>query len=200
VASLDQTGSLNEAQNVIVSRILQANEQMMAMVSDLLELAKINTRLEQGYEACDVLEIVADVIHEFKEHALAQRVALVLTTEKEIKPVHGNREQLRCAISHLVDNAIKYSPENRKVQVTVVFEADNVLVMVRDEGKGISEVDLPHIFDKFYRGQNNSSTAGTGLGLALVEAISRAHGGRVWAESSANDGSAFFLQLPTLPL
>ena len=200
VASLGQTGSLNEAQNVIVSRILQANEQMMAMVSDLLELAKINTRLEQGYEACDVLEIVADVIHEFKEHALAQRVALVLTTEKEIKPVHGNREQLRCAISHLVDNAIKYSPENRKVQVTVVFEADNVLVMVRDEGKGISEVDLPHIFDKFYRGQNNSSTAGTGLGLALVEAISRAHGGRVWAESSANDGSAFFLQLPTLPL
>jgi len=147
-----------------------------------------------------VLEIATDVIHEFRDHALAQRVALVLTAEKEIKPVHGNREQLRGAISNLVDNAIKYSPENRKVQITVVFETDNVLVLVRDEGKGISEVDLPHIFNKFYRGQNNTGSSGTGLGLALVDAIARAHGGRVWAESSANDGSAFFLQLPTLPL
>lgn len=200
VTSLSETGPLNEAQSAVVARIVKANEQMMGMASDLLELAKINTHLEQGYEACDVLEIATDVIHEFRDHALAQRVALVLTAEKEIKPVHGNRDQLRGAISNLVDNAIKYSPENRKVQITVVFETDNVLVLVRDEGKGISEVDLPHIFNKFYRGQNNTGSSGTGLGLALVDAIARAHGGRVWAESSANDGSAFFLQLPTLPL
>jgi signal transduction histidine kinase len=104
--------------------------------------------------------------------------------------------QLHQAISNLVDNAIKYSPEGGIVSVHIDITEDNVLVTVSDSGKGIPSKDVPYIFDKFYRVKEKGQPTGIGLGLALVRSIAEAHGGTVHVESAEDQGSTFTLQLP----
>ena len=196
IGGLGDIGPLNERQQLFVERTQNATLHMMALVNDLLELAKVNAQLEQVTASCDVLTIIADVIHEFQGQALTKQVALSMEVEDAVDLVKGDVVQLRRALSNLVDNALKYSSQGEKVEVVVTPETDAVLIAVRDQGPGISEEDHPYIFDKFYRGKGNNDVVGTGLGLSLVESIAQAHGGRVWAENREGSGSVFYLRLP----
>jgi signal transduction histidine kinase len=105
------------------------------------------------------------------------------------------------ALENLVDNAIRYSHAGGKVSVTLSVSAGKVHVEVADEGIGIDPVDLPRVFDKFYRGSlgNQESVRGTGLGLALVKAAVEAHEGTVDVQSEVGRGSRFVLTLPAGP-
>lgn len=198
-AGLVDIGPLNEQQELFVGRILNATENMMGLVNGLLELAKVNTQLAQQRQPCNIMDIVTDVVNEFQGQALAKRVKLLFEPENKTSTVDGDPTQLRRAVSNLVDNAIKYSSEGQQVQISVIIDDDSVLVQVQDWGPGIAQADLPHIFDKFYRGRSDDKTSGTGLGLALVHSIAQAHGGQVWAESPNGNGSRFSLQLPLAP-
>jgi two-component system NtrC family sensor kinase len=196
VRSLDKAGPLNEKQSQTAAQILQATEKMMGLVDGLLELAKVNTGLEYESRPCDLLELVTEVVDDFQVQALARRVALLLTAEPGICIVNGNPTQLRRAISNLLDNAIKFSPENDTVEIMVVGDDSHVLVKVCDKGEGIAESDKPYIFETFYRGKDVAGYEGSGLGLALVYSIAQAHGGKIWVESENGGGSTFVLDLP----
>jgi signal transduction histidine kinase/CheY-like chemotaxis protein len=195
--NLGNVGPLNEEQTLFVNRIVNGVKQMMDVVDGLLELARVNS-LEWSYEPCDMLQIVQELVDEFQGKALEHKVKLVLTIpQKPIKPVAGAVTQLRRAVSNLIDNAIKYSMANQQIEIQVTAEADGILITVTDEGKGIAAADLPHIFDKFYRGRNSSNLDGVGLGLAVVHSIVEAHHGTVWVESDEGRcGSIFGLRLP----
>jgi two-component system NtrC family sensor kinase len=195
-ARLGEAGPLNDEQAELTAQIWQASQKMTGLVDGLLELAKVNTGLEQQSQPCDVLEIVSEVVHDFQSQALIRRVSLVLTAEPNIHPIQGHPAQLRRAVSNLVDNAIKYSPPDQEVEVIVSGGTQNVLVKVCDHGEGIAESDMPHIFDTFYRGKEVEGHEGSGLGLALVYSIAQAHGGKIWVESGNGAGSTFLLQLP----
>jgi signal transduction histidine kinase len=169
---------------------------MMGLVDGLLELAKVNTGLEQQSQACDLLEIVTEVVEDFQVQALARRVALVLTAESGIGVVEGNPTQLRRAVSNLVDNAIKYSPENETVEVILTGDETHTLIKVCDKGEGIADSDKPYIFETFYRGKEVNGYEGSGLGLALVYSVAEAHSGKIWVESGNGGGSVFLLELP----
>ena len=111
----------------------------------------------------------------------------------------GNAEELRTAVSNLLDNAIKYS--GNRVDVAFRIEADNrnVVLHVRDSGVGIAQGELKRIFKRFYRVQNRSlaQVKGTGLGLFIVRAIARKHGGKVFAESAGEgQGTTVTMELP----
>ncbi len=197
VAQLEESNPLSTEQQAVTHKILQSTSHMMDMVNGLLELAKVNNRIESVNQACDLLEIVTEVVNEYQEIALSKRVALVLTAVPDLETIQGNPAQLHTALSNLVDNAIKFSPENEKIEITVQEKEDCVCIEVQDQGDGIAEEDMPHIFAEFYRAQDEQSQpAGAGLGLTLVQSIADAHGGQIWAESANGNGSTFILQLP----
>ena len=198
VNGLGDVGPLNDEQKLFVERSQNATKNMMALVDDLLELGKLSSETEPQYAPCDLAAIVKDVIGEFQGQALAKRVLLKLTIDDESLWVDGDAAQLRRALSNLVDNALKYSEAEQQVDVAVTAVPDHILITVKDEGAGITAEDFPHIFDKFYRGQGNDRIAGSGLGLALVDSIARAHRGQVWAENRDSGGSIFYWQLPWL--
>src|SRR5206468_4334605 len=109
-----------------------------------------------------------------------------------------DRRQVTSALFNLLDNAVKYSEEGGKVEISAHVEGFTVAISVRDHGIGIPSRDLERIFERFYRVDRTRSraTGGTGLGLAIVRHVAQAHGGEVSVESSEGDGSTFTLKLP----
>jgi two-component system, OmpR family, sensor histidine kinase SenX3 len=114
--------------------------------------------------------------------------------------VKGDTDEIRAAVSNLLDNAVKYS--DKEVQISVAVESPdpkNIVVRIADEGIGIPTAQLKHIFKRFYRvpGRFMARVKGTGLGLFIVQSIVKKHGGRVFAESAGRGhGSTFTIQLP----
>jgi len=108
--------------------------------------------------------------------------------------VRGSRARLGRAVSNLIDNAIKYSPDGTPVEVTVRGGE----VAVRDHGPGIASEDLPHVFDRFYRAPSARGTPGSGLGLAIVRQVAEAHQGTAVAETAEGGGARLRLRVPAL--
>ena len=111
----------------------------------------------------------------------------------------GDRDELKAAVTNLIDNAVKYSGETVRVGVELALGARNVAIRVRDQGAGITTDELKHIFRRFYRIPSalTSRVRGTGLGLTIVHAVARRHGGRAYAVSEGlGKGSTFTLELP----
>jgi heavy metal sensor kinase len=114
-------------------------------------------------------------------------------------PIHlnGDIRMIQRTLSNLLDNAIKYTPSGGKIDVALTQNSSGtVLISVSDTGIGISPEELPHVFERFYRGDQSRSTAGIGLGLSLSRAIARAHGGDINATSIPGKGSSFTIALP----
>ena len=102
-------------------------------------------------------------------------------------------------LANLLDNAIKYTPDGGRVEVSARSEGLDAVVSVRDSGIGITADELPHLWARLYRGDQSRTTRGLGLGLSLVKAIVEAHGGRVAVESTPGEGSRFDVRLPLQP-
>lgn len=196
-SALSDIGPLNQPQQEYVERIVSSTDRMKNLVNRLMELAKVNARVAQNHQECNIGEIVTDVVAELTGEALSSEVELQLTAVPEQLLVMGDAIQLRSAVVNLIDNAIKYSPQKAQVQIEVSGNHETVLIKVQDHGIGISAADLPRIFEMFYRAGNDSnSLGGVGLGLALVQSVAKAHSGEVWAESDNRTGSTFCLRLP----
>ena len=196
--SLGDVGSLNEQQQLFIKSIQKSTRFMMDLVNGLLELAKVDT-LQQTFQPCDMGRVTQAVIAEYQDRAYEKKIKLIPQTDEFLSPIVGDPMQLKSAISNLIDNAIKYSPIDSEIKIFLEESEGYILIQVQDQGPGISSEDLPHIFEKFYRGANGfHDSKGVGLGLSLVESVAKAHGGGVWVESQQGQGSIFFLQLPTL--
>ncbi|MDT8307798.1 MAG: ATP-binding protein, partial [Anaerolineae bacterium] len=194
--AMGQVGPLTEQQQEFASRIADSAERMNNLVTALLDLARVDSRMEQVREQCDVEALINHVLTELQGQALTRQVEFEIDIRQPAPQITCDPTQLHQAISNLVDNAIKYSPAGGRVQVAVETAGSDLLVMVCDSGKGIPAKDVPYIFDKFYRVKDKEQPSGVGLGLALVRSIAEAHGGSVRVESAENEGSTFILQLP----
>ena len=113
-------------------------------------------------------------------------------------PVLGNPLRLGQAVSNLVNNAVKYTPEGGQILISVAPADGQVVVAIKDSGIGIPPANLPYVFDKFYRvqTQETQNIVGSGLGLSIVKSIVEKHGGRIWARSQVGMGSVFTFVLP----
>jgi two-component system, OmpR family, sensor histidine kinase SenX3 len=140
---------------------------------------------------------IARVRHHLPEDALEYRASVEQAT------VSGDLEELKAAVSNLIDNAIKYSGKTVQVMVELVqSEATRLAVRVKDNGVGMAQSELKRVFKRFYRIPNTMAlrVKGTGLGLFIVRSVAERHGGRAWAESEgANRGSTFTMELPAEP-
>jgi signal transduction histidine kinase/FixJ family two-component response regulator len=199
VAAIEDSGALNEEQHNYLSRIRHSADRMMNLVNGLLDLAKINSRIEEAKNLCDVILLVREAVADLQGQALSKEIALDLTVEGDTAAwVRGDETLIRQAVNNLIDNAIKYSPRQSLIQMNISRKDGLVEFKIEDNGIGIAEGDLPFIFDEFYQVKGDSNREGIGLGLTLVRSIAEAHGGQVWVQSSYDSGTAFGLQLPLI--
>jgi two-component system sensor histidine kinase MprB len=163
-------------------------EDLTVLVGDLVDLARPGEREAEPSEELRLDELVGAAVERARRHAPATTFGL----EAEPSIVVGSRARLSRALGNLLDNAVKWSPPDATVEVTVVDGE----VTVRDHGPGIAQVDLPHVFDRFYRAPSARGLPGSGLGLAIVKHVADAHGGTVVAEAAPGGGTLLRLTLP----
>jgi len=182
-----------------VRRIRDTAQAMSDLVTDLLDLGRIEAGLDPATERDDLVPLVTAAVATLAPEAEARQIALETELPKEAwLPMSAAR--LRQALLNLIGNAIKYTPPGGRVRVSLAVpeDGDTATLAVSDTGHGIPAAALPHVFDKFYRVKSRATagTPGTGLGLAIVKSIVDLHAGRVRVESSEGAGSTFFVDLP----
>jgi signal transduction histidine kinase len=133
----------------------------------------------------------------FSEKLKAHNLQVTSELPEKLPPLFGNPIQLRQMVDNLVDNAIKYTPDKGKVKIEVQVDGNQLILQVGDTGVGIPPLDLPYIFDKFYRASNaTTEMPGTGLGLSIVKSIVENHQGRIWVDSVPEEGTNVTVVLP----
>ncbi len=196
-----QTRSLTEEKRQQFYHVmLEDSERLLTTIEQVLRTGRVgpDTRLlhmapvDFNSLLTECLDRVR-VLHSLKPEALRYEPGLAIT-------VQGDKEELRAAVSNLIDNAVKYSRDSVRVEArTETVDGKYVNFRVTDNGVGIPKTELKRIFKRFYRvpGPIAARTKGTGLGLYIVRSVARRHGGRAWAESEGpGHGSTFVLQLP----
>ncbi len=176
---------------------VEETDRVLVMLETLMDISEAEggtIELHRGPVAlADVAARAVDLYHDTAE---SRGISLVLTGPAGIV-VDADRTRLEQVAANLIDNAVKYTPSGGAVTVEVVREGSAAVLRVRDTGAGISPGELPHIWDRLFRGDASRSARGLGLGLSLVKAIVEAHGGRVSASSEPGRGSTFEVRLPT---
>jgi two-component system NtrC family sensor kinase len=193
---LSRVGPLNETQQEFVGRIERGTHNIVSLISDLLDVSRIEAGLDWEMEETDLNEVMLEAIALHMPAATEKRQTL--THEASPLPkILANGQRLVQAAANLIGNAVKYTPEGGHIHVTTHENGDFVTLAVRDDGIGIPAEDQLRIFDKFYRVESDATMAivGTGLGLSIVKTIVEKHKGRVWVESEVGKGSTFTVLL-----
>ncbi|HEX8036755.1 MAG TPA: ATP-binding protein [Ktedonobacterales bacterium] len=180
------------------ARMERAVERMERLVNDLLDVSRIESgRLALDMERCDLVEVCRTAAAEQMD--VTEREIILLLPEDHVQ-VNADPDRISQVLANLLSNALKYSAGDRPVMLSLRRERREVVVSVHDEGGGIPEDLLPHLFDRFYRvpGVQVQSGSGVGLGLGLYisKDIVEQHGGRIWAKGSIGAGSTFSFSLP----
>ncbi|MBN1565743.1 MAG: response regulator [Anaerolineae bacterium] len=198
VELLRRTGPLNESQQQFAERITGSVSSISKLIEELLELGKI----EAGFDEDREVVVLAPLIYQVAESLSVvaekkqQRIEMEVPGDG-LPPVLGHPLRLRQVIANLVENAIKYTPDEGWIRISLENNKGLLLLRIADSGIGIPKKDQPYIFDKFYRTDEAvDKFPGTGLGLSIVKSVVEAHGGRIWVNSQVGVGTTFSVMLP----
>lgn len=173
---------------MIRGAVRQAN----LMIDDLVELTSLQLgALGRRPEPADVWELVNQAV---RQEDTGGRVKV--EAPDFVPPVYARADRVERAVSNLIRNALKFSPQDAPVQVRVAKAGSDVLISVTDHGPGIAPKDLPHVFEKGYRAEPTAGHEGMGLGLHIAGLIVESNGGRIRADSKPGEGSTFYISLP----
>jgi len=184
-----------ESRRSLLETAREEAERLNRLVGNLLDM----TRLEAGAlkakrEPADVVDVVGTSIGQMENRLVGR--SLRMDVPDDLPIISVDFVLIVHVLNNLLDNALKYSPENSALEVGASHFQNEVLISVIDEGPGIPPDDLARVFDKFYRVQRSEQVAGTGLGLAICKGIVEAHGGRIWAENRPGGGTVLTIALP----
>ena len=192
----------DEAHNVKFLTIIRQNaERLGRLIADLMTLSRIELKTTKFHFASYFVNaMIEDCIDSMRPMAEKKRISLRIAPAPERTEVFCDSEAVHQVVTNLMDNALKYTPENGSITIgaRVLQDLDAVEIFVHDTGMGIPAEDLPRLFERFYRVDKARSRelGGTGLGLAIVKHLVRAQGGEVRVESVCNGGSRFSFTLP----
>jgi len=189
--------SLGEYEAMAASTIEEC-DRLLDMINTMLLISKTEAGVDKlNLEEIDLTRTVRDACELFRPSAEDKGITLNCEAWEGLK-VTGDVRMIQRALSNLLDNGVKYTPPGGRVDVSVSEnEQRHVLISIKDTGVGISESELPRIFERFYRGDQSRSQTGVGLGLNLARAIVRAHGGDIRVTSAPGQGSTFIVSLPS---
>jgi signal transduction histidine kinase len=163
----------------------------------LLALAEAN-QLRYEMKSIRLNELVETILGLFTAQADEKEIKLLLEAEPDIPEVMVDPQRFQQVIGNLIDNALRYTPEGSTIELDIKKVDQNIELSVADEGQGIPEEELKHIFDRFWRGEKSRarSTGGAGLGLSIARRLVEAHGGRIWARNRSPRGFEVIISLP----
>ena len=173
---------------------------LAALVQDIIELSRLQgANVAQQAHPVDINTVVAEAVDRSQLPAESKNIEIVVGGRTDAM-VYGDQDLLVTALRNLIDNAIRYSPENTRVGVGVRARDGLVAVSVTDQGEGLSPEDQERVFERFYRVDSARSrhTGGTGLGLSIVKHVMANHGGEVTLWSQPGQGSTFTIRLPEM--
>lgn len=185
-----------EQQRAFISIVDEEAQRLSVLVTDAIQMARIEAGRTELHREDTLPDVFIEEVLDKMYTPLDGRVVQT-SFAPGLPPVNVDRELLELALRNVIDNAIKYSQPNAPLAVSATADDGRVVVSVKDQGEGIPETDLHHIFDRFYRSKNSREhIPGAGLGLAIAREIVRYHGGEMWAESKPHDGATFHFSLP----
>ena len=152
-------------------------------------------RYKFNFETIELNEIISDIVEEFKTIADTKKISIDFKPENKIM-IKADQTLITRLFINLIENAIKYSHENGRISINSGKDDRNANVIIEDTGIGISEKDIPYIFDRFYQAESSRSGNGTGLGLSIVKWIVNIHKGFIDVKSNVNKGTTFIIKLP----
>ncbi len=182
-------------------------ERMKSRINDLMELIHTWLRvisvdietIKDHFRPISVTSVISNAIESVQPHAIRKNIEIITSFEEPLSLVDGEKGTLTEALVNISNNAIKYSHMGSKIYIKAEETDEYVVISVSDTGVGISEEDLPNIFDDFYRGKSSQTTErGSGLGLAISQRIIETHNGSISADSEPGKGSTFEIRLPVV--
>lgn len=198
--ALEASADDEEAVRRFAKRMHKESGRLAALVQDIIELSRLQgANVAQQGNAVDVNAVILEAVDRSQLPAESKNIRIVVGGHADTE-VFGDRDLLVTALRNLIDNAIRYSPENSQVGVGVRTREGVVAVSVTDQGEGLTPEDQERVFERFYRVDTARSrhTGGTGLGLSIVKHIVSNHGGEVTVWSQPGHGSTFTIRLPEL--
>ena len=194
---LDRAGPVNDLQRDFIHRVQASVHSITSLVNDLLNLGRIESGFDTRKETIAIGSILDEALDMFSENMKNKKIQLTRNIPEKIPQLFGNPIQIRQMIDNLIDNGIKYTPEGGKVKIEIQVDGNQLILVIADSGCGIPSLDLPYIFDKFYRASNaTSDVPGTGLGLSIVKSIVENHQGRIWVDSTQDKGTTVTVVFP----
>ncbi|MDD4938073.1 MAG: HAMP domain-containing sensor histidine kinase [Candidatus Shapirobacteria bacterium] len=197
VSLRDKKINLIEAKKVIATGIDQTDK--LKILSDsLLELSRFeNDNLKTNYQPVFLKKVILEAISQIKIKAIKKDIKIInkISSEK----ILGDSDRLTEVFIIFLDNAIKYSPAKSRIKLISKIQKNNLIVEIIDQGIGISQENLPHIFDRFYQADNartKTNDSGYGLGLSIAQKIIKSHQGKIEVVSKLNHGTTFIIYLP----
>lgn len=201
-SSLLESNFGDEEHNVEAMRAIQdATRWAERLIQDLLDLSAIEAGgLSLALRADDPVMVVTKAVLMFEDLAAVRSVTLVTELPEQLPRIYCDSDRVLQALGNLIGNALRFTPEGGQICIGARTEADCVDIFVADNGPGIPDEDVPHIFDRFWTARRDSRVRGTGMGLAIVRGIIEAHGGRVRVRRNASRGATFVMCLPLEPV
>jgi two-component system, OmpR family, sensor histidine kinase KdpD len=178
--------------------ILAEVERLMRLFNNVLEMARIDAGAVATEDRWSYPSEIVSAARDQVEQALTEhRVSLTIEPDT---PVRLDARLAASALAHLLENAAQYAPKGTSIDVSSEVSGTDLVLRVRDHGPGISDADLPHVFDRFFRGRSAAQTraSGTGMGLWIAKGLVSAVRGRVWVENCADGGARFTMALPVV--
>ncbi|WKZ46845.1 MAG: ATP-binding protein [Anaerolineales bacterium] len=172
---------------------------LSALIDDLFQMAQLDAGgFPLNRADASLGDLVSDTLESFTQLAKGRAITLEGNVDSDVDPVHMDTQAIGRVLNNLIGNALRHTPANGRVSVWVRRANQRVEVTVSDTGEGIQADDVPHIFERFYRGEKSRSraTGGAGLGLAIARGIVQAHGGDIRVESETGKGAQFTFYIP----
>src|SRR6266480_2685974 len=201
--TLLEAGDLDEKETHHIYEVMKRHsDRLNLLVNDLLSLAWLESK-EANLQLAEISlpDFLEEVARDWKKRLAGKNLRLELEVPDNFPTLRADERRLEEVVHNLLDNAVKYSPQNGRILIQAGAPDQEVVLSVSDEGIGIAAADLPRIFERFYRADRARSRklAGTGLGLSIVKHIAQLHGGRVEAESTLGQGTTIRVILPNHP-
>jgi heavy metal sensor kinase len=194
------TSHTEEEHKAMAGSMLEECDRLLGMINAMLDIAEAESGAgEVTLEEVDLVRVIRRACELFQAIAEENSVTIAADIPKDCL-VYGEARKLQRMVANLLDNALKFTPPQGSVTVSLKADNGQITLSVSDTGIGISEDDLPHIFKRFYRCDDSRAQRGTGLGLSLVKAIAVSLGGKVNAVSRLGKGSTFTVIMPQEPL
>lgn len=193
-------GSLSVEQKSFLMKCDESNDRVITIINDMLSADRINSgNLKYSMIPTQIFDLMDNVLFEMTPLVSKKRLRMsFVNKDRSLPKVLIDTEKMRAVLQNLLENAIKYTPDDGKVEINFQVVDGFVQISIKDSGIGIPEEDKKNVFERFFRAKNaiRVETDGSGMGLFIAKNIVEKHGGNIWFESKAGEGTMFHFTIP----